>query len=209
MLIRTMAELESEGRVISISHGKSSAVRLLTKSDGVGFSVSEARASAGESSDLWYTNHWEANYIRSGRGVLEDRGTGERWPLAPGVVYCVGPADRHRVTRNAGEGMRIISVFNPPILGEEMVAGGEAPDCGADADAGGIGFASCPALRREHESGFHLAPRTSEHPQSRAARLRGAAGEHTYAPGCEVEIRAVAVGLQLLNFASRHRSTRS
>ena len=55
MLIRTMTELESEGRVISISHGKSSAVRLLTKSDGVGFSVSEARASAGESSDLWYT----------------------------------------------------------------------------------------------------------------------------------------------------------
>ena len=40
-----------------------------------------------------------------------------------------------------------------------MVAGGEAPDCGADADAGGIGFAGCPALRREHESGFHLAPR--------------------------------------------------
>ena len=36
MLIRTMAELESEGRVISISHGKSSAVRLLTKSDDVG-----------------------------------------------------------------------------------------------------------------------------------------------------------------------------
>ena len=57
MLIRTMAELESEGRVISISHGRSSAVRLLTRSDGVGFSVSEARASAGESSDLWYKNH--------------------------------------------------------------------------------------------------------------------------------------------------------
>ena len=119
MLVRTMTELESEGRVIAISHGKSSAVRLLTRSDGVGFSVSEARANAGESSDLWYKNHWEANYIRSGRGVLEDRGTGEQWPLAPGVVYCVGPADRHRVTRNAGEGMRIISVFNPPLVGEE------------------------------------------------------------------------------------------
>ena len=119
MLIRTMTELESEGRVVSISHGKSSAIRLLTRSDGVGFSVSEARASAGESSDLWYKNHWEANYVRSGRGVLEDRGTGERWPLAPGVVYCVGPSDRHRVTRNAGEAMRIVSVFNPPLIGEE------------------------------------------------------------------------------------------
>ncbi len=57
MLIRTMNQLEAEGRVISISHGKSSAVRPLTKSDGVGFSVSEARANAGEVSDLWYKHH--------------------------------------------------------------------------------------------------------------------------------------------------------
>ena len=119
MLVRTMNQLEAEGRIISISHGKSSAVRLLTKSDGVGFSVSEARASAGEYSDLWYKNHWEANYVRSGHGVLEDRGTGEQWPLEPGVLYCVGPTDRHRITRDPDEGMRIISVFNPPIIGEE------------------------------------------------------------------------------------------
>ena len=119
MLIRTMDQLEAQGRIISISHGKASAVRLLTRSDGVGFSVSEARASAGEHSDLWYKNHWEANYVRSGRGVLEDRGTGEKWPLAPGVLYCVGPNDRHRITRSADAGMRIISIFNPPIIGEE------------------------------------------------------------------------------------------
>ena len=119
MLIRTMNQLEAKGRVISISHGKASAVRLLTRSDGVGFSVSEARASAGKYSDLWYKNHWEANYVRSGRGVLEDRTTGEKWSLEPGVLYCVGPTDRHRITRNPDEGMRIISVFNPPIIGEE------------------------------------------------------------------------------------------
>ena len=119
MLVRTMEQLEAEGRVISISHGKASAVRLLTKSDGVGFSVSEARADGGRSSDLWYKNHWEANFVRSGHGVLEDRSTGEQWPLAPGVLYCVGPTDRHRVTRDENESMRIISVFNPPIVGEE------------------------------------------------------------------------------------------
>ena len=83
MLVRTMEQLEAEGRVISISHGKASAVRLLTKSDGVGFSVSEARADGGRSSDLWYKNHWEANFVRSGHGVLEDRSTGEQWPLGP------------------------------------------------------------------------------------------------------------------------------
>ena len=119
MLIRTMDQVEAEGRVISISHGKASAVRLITKADGVGFSVSEARADGGRSSDLWYKHHWEANFIRSGHGVLEDRSTGEQWPLAPGVLYCVGPGDRHRITRNEDESMRIISVFNPPIVGEE------------------------------------------------------------------------------------------
>ena len=119
MLIRTMDQIEAEGRVVSISHGRSSAVRLLTRSDGVGFSVSEARGHGRGSSDLWYKHHWEANYIRSGRGILEDRGTGERWDLAPGVLYCVGPEDRHRIVRDDAEGLRIISVFNPPIEGHE------------------------------------------------------------------------------------------
>ena len=40
MLIRTMTELESKGRIIPISHGKSSAVRLLTKSNGVDLTAS-------------------------------------------------------------------------------------------------------------------------------------------------------------------------
>ena len=119
MLIRTMQEVEAAGRVISISHGKSTAVRVLTKSGGLGFSVSEARPRAGNSSDLWYKHHWEANYVRSGSGWLEDRDTGERWDLEPGMLYCVGPRDRHRVTNSQHEALRVISVFNPPIEGEE------------------------------------------------------------------------------------------
>ena len=119
MLIRTMEQLEAEGRVISISHGKATAVRLLTKSDRLGFSLSEARASQAGQSNLWYKNHWEANYVRSGNATLENRSTGERWPLKPGVLYCVGPKDRHRIIRDEPSDMRIISVFNPPIEGEE------------------------------------------------------------------------------------------
>ena len=119
MLIRTMDQLEAEGRIISISHGKATAVRLLTKSDRLGFSLSEARASQAGQSDLWYKNHWEANYVRAGKATLEDRTTGERWALEPGVLYCVGPKDRHRIIRDEPSDMRIISVFNPPIEGEE------------------------------------------------------------------------------------------
>jgi L-ectoine synthase len=119
MLIRTMEHLEAAGRVVSISHGKATAVRLLTKSDRLGFSVSEARARQVGQSELWYKNHWEANYIRSGRATLEDCTTGECWSLTPGVLYCVGPRDRHRIIRDTPTDMRIISVFNPPLTGQE------------------------------------------------------------------------------------------
>lgn len=119
MFIRTMEEVEAAGRVIAISHGKSSAVRLLLKADGLGFSVSEARGGPGNSSVLWYKNHWEANYVRSGRGTLEDMTDGRRWDLEPGMLYGVGPRDRHRITNTDGQGFRIVSVFNPPIEGPE------------------------------------------------------------------------------------------
>ena len=43
MLIRTLAEFEARGRrAIAISHGKSSAVRLFTRFDGVGLAVRPA-----------------------------------------------------------------------------------------------------------------------------------------------------------------------
>lgn len=119
MLIRTMQQVEAEGRVISISHGKATANRLLTKSDGLNFSVSEARAQNAGHSDLWYKKHWEANYVRKGRATLEDRTTGEQWALEPGVLYCVGPGDRHRISRSEATDMRIVSVFSPPIKGQE------------------------------------------------------------------------------------------
>ena len=118
MLIRTMREREAQGRVVSISHGKSTAVRILTKADGLNFSISEARAQKAGQADLWYKNHWEANYVRAGNATLEDRTTGQRWPLEPGVLYCVGPRDKHRIIRDDAR-LRIISVFNPPLVGNE------------------------------------------------------------------------------------------
>ncbi len=118
MLIRSFQSVEAAGKAVPISHGKSSAIRVLLKSDGLGFSLSEARCGPGNSSDLWYKNHWEANYVRAGKGVLTDRTSGETWELSPGTLYCVGPGDKHRVS-NSEDPLRIVSVFNPPIEGLE------------------------------------------------------------------------------------------
>jgi L-ectoine synthase len=57
--------------------------------------------------------------VRAGKATLENRTTGERWALEPGVLYCVGPTDKHRIIRAEDTNMRILSVFNPPIIGDE------------------------------------------------------------------------------------------
>ena len=102
MLIRTMDQLEAEGRVISISHGKASAVRLLTKSDGVGFSVSEARAHGHGSSDLWYKHHWDR--AASVPAAVESSERSLRCPLRsnlPGRAHFAGHLG-HREERGVG-----------------------------------------------------------------------------------------------------------
>ena len=118
MIVRTIRELESQGRVVSISHGKSTAVRLLTKADGLNFSISEARAQKAGQADLWYKHHWEANHIIFGTGEVTDLTTGQSWRLEPGVGYNVGPKDRHRV--RAHTDIHLISVFCPPLAGHEL-----------------------------------------------------------------------------------------
>lgn len=48
---------------------------------------------------------------------MTDLTTGERWPLEAGVLYVVGPNDRHRV--QVTEDMHLVSVFCPPLQGDE------------------------------------------------------------------------------------------
>ena len=120
MLIRTLEWMEAQpDRMLVINQGKSGALRMLNASDGLGFSLSEARGVPGGNATLWYKNHWEANYVRQGSGTLTDLTNSTVWDLEPGVMYCVGPGDRHQLQNTADEGFRIISVFNPPLVGSE------------------------------------------------------------------------------------------
>jgi L-ectoine synthase len=117
VLVRTLADVREAGRELTVAHGNIATTRILTKRDGVGFSFSVVRASAGTESTLWYKNHWEANYILSGLGELEELAMGRRWTLEAGFFYVVGPEDRHVV--RVFEDLEIVSVFNPPIEGME------------------------------------------------------------------------------------------
>ena len=116
MFIRTLDELAAAGRIKSLVNDTTRSARFLTRADGMGFSYNENRVSKGSDAILWYKHHWEANYIISGRGEVMDLTTGQTWPLEPGVLYVVGPNDRHRFRVTEDE--HHLSVFCPPLQGD-------------------------------------------------------------------------------------------
>jgi len=118
MFVRHAGDLRAAGKEMIVANGTARTLRMLNKADDIGFSFSDVHFDAGATTDLWYKNHWEGNYIAAGRGTVNDLTTGESWELAPGLLYSVGPKDRHRIT--AETDLHILSVFCPPIQGDEQ-----------------------------------------------------------------------------------------
>jgi L-ectoine synthase len=117
MFIRTLDGLQAAGMIKLLVNDTTRSARFLTAADGMGFSYSDNRVEKGSDAILWYKHHWEANYIISGRGKLTDLTSGERWVLEPGVLYVVGPNDRHRFQVTEDE--HHVSVFCPSLRGDE------------------------------------------------------------------------------------------
>ncbi len=118
MFLRRIEEMRGDGKELVAANGQARVVRALTRSDGLGFSFSDVRFSAGASTVLWYKHHWESNYIVSGTGLVEDLTSGESWHLEADTAYNVGPKDRHRLS--AVTDLHLVSVFCPPLEGSEQ-----------------------------------------------------------------------------------------
>jgi L-ectoine synthase len=118
MIIKTYAGLKAAGREKTVANGSARTMRFLTQADGMGFTFCDVHLAAGQRNVLWYKNHWEANYVIAGRGEVTDLGTGKVDVLEPGVMYIVGPKDRHSM--KAITDLHLISVFNPPLQGDEQ-----------------------------------------------------------------------------------------
>jgi L-ectoine synthase len=116
MFVRTLDDLSAASMVKAVGTGTRSG-RYLTAADRMGFSYNDNRIAAGSAMTLWYKHHWEANFIVSGRGTVTDLSSGQSWPLGPGVLYVVGPNDRHRLELT--ESTHLVSVFSPPLRGDE------------------------------------------------------------------------------------------
>ena len=117
MIVRTLDDLKTLGRIKYPADKSFRSARFLTASDGMGFSYNENKVSQGTTLKVWLKNHWEANYIVSGKGEVTDLTSGERWPLEARVFYVVGPNDQHRLSFIEDECH--ISIFFPPLSGNE------------------------------------------------------------------------------------------
>lgn len=92
--------------------------RLLLRDDGMGFSLHDTLIHAGTSTAMCYRNHLEAVYCIEGRGTLRATATGQEWPLEPGTVYALDQHDEHVLI--AETQLRMVCVFNPPVVGDEV-----------------------------------------------------------------------------------------
>lgn len=91
--------------------------RAILEKDNMGFSVMKTVVPIGGPHHWHYVNHLEACYCIKGRGILTELETGVRHMITPDVVYVVNNHDDH--TFEALEDTVLISIFNPPLKGQE------------------------------------------------------------------------------------------
>jgi L-ectoine synthase len=103
-----------------IQWGNGTSHRMLTKEDGMGFTVAHTVVNAGSESRLQYLRHLEACYCISGRGSVTSADGSEHYVIEPGHIYVLDKHDPHILKADADQNLHLVSVFNPPLTGEEQ-----------------------------------------------------------------------------------------
>lgn len=116
MIVRHLQQVREAGREVAAANWTSR--RLLLAADRMGFSLHDTLIHAGTTTRMCYKNHLEAVYCIAGRGSVEVLATREVIPIAEGTLYALDRHDEH-VLRAETE-MRMICVFNPPLVGDEV-----------------------------------------------------------------------------------------
>ena len=118
MLVRQLQEAEKTGRRIVDPHGNWETVRLLLKEDNMGFSFNITTIYEGSDFRMHYQNHVESVYCISGEGEVETLDDGKKYPITPGTIYNLDKHDQHVL--RAFKELKLVCVFNPPLIGNEV-----------------------------------------------------------------------------------------
>ena len=116
VIVRDLDELKTRGAYAE-RPGVWTSARYLLREDGVGFTVTQTTVAAGQSQEMAYKYHVEANLVIEGEGTLTDLDNGEVYTLSAGSMYCLDQHERHRL--DAKTDLRIVCVFTPALVGRE------------------------------------------------------------------------------------------
>lgn len=108
----------SRNEVPAVEWGNGTSHRLLVETDKMGFALAHTVVRAGTESKLEYQKNLEACYCIGGSGNVEDT-EGNLFEVTPGVVYVLNGNEPHYLRASSHEDLELISVFNPPIRGDE------------------------------------------------------------------------------------------
>ena len=115
MIVHTLQQITDTDRETSASTWTSR--RLLLKEDGMGFSLHDTILYAGTRTEMEYQNHLEAVYCIEGKGELQDLTRQTTHKIEAGTMYALSDNERHILI--AEEDLRMVCVFNPPVVGPE------------------------------------------------------------------------------------------
>ena len=116
MKVRSIKNLEGTERHVK-GVGFDS-IRVLLERDGMGFSLHKTIIPKGDPQHWHYKDHLEACYCIKGLGIITNLETGESFTIKPDTTYILDEHDDH--TFQALEDTVLISVFNPPVTGNEV-----------------------------------------------------------------------------------------
>lgn len=111
--------VRSKSDVTSVNWGNGTSYRLLTVDDAMGFTVCHTVVSAGSQSRLQYNRHLEACYCIGGRGRVYTADGASAYDIVPGAIYALDQHDAHILEADGEEDLQLVSVFNPPLRGDE------------------------------------------------------------------------------------------
>jgi L-ectoine synthase len=125
VIVRTLSEVE--GTKADARGEKWRSLRMLTRADGMGFTLTHTSIQPGMEIELRYLHHLEACLCIEGELEVEDLATGERHAVGPGTLYALDRHDHH-VVRSKTDA-RLVCVFSPALAGDEThdATGGYAP----------------------------------------------------------------------------------
>lgn len=102
-----------------VEWGNGTSHRFLLEADGMGFTVCHTVVRAGTKSLLQYRRHLEACYCIAGRGSVVTGDGAVTHEITPGVLYALNEHDPHFLIAAPDTDLELISVFNPPLHGDE------------------------------------------------------------------------------------------